>query len=379
MTTNKNKTKKGVLANATCVTSCPVITTESAIGGKATPPMASPCGFDVTDDKVKPATLTAAKVRQRKCVSFVNAIERETVDRIRYDDGSTPKRLSSFPLWTMPLAGETKGRLLDIDGNKRLEYFELDRWLCSHDAESCKTLSDRCLALRDARILSEDVGTWHQPGEHKVYDTNRCRNVARHMNPGLKREGCLVHKVETNNKLDNCFGWPVLWVDNEAWFYVRRDSKYSDIRKGKFRWEPQLYTRTKAAMTIWRNPNPDYFHLWTTKDSDYEWGDLRSAADQRISVGLDPISEVKDKSLPAFHIDAKGHFKSGSYRELPDAPTSNEQTIYKLIPKWLFDSGSGLDVIGLDALSDYLDYLFEADIPITVGTANGKTIAKYQV
>ena len=55
------------------------------------------------------------------------------------------------------------------------------------------------------------------------------------------------------------------------------------------------------------------------------------------------------------------------------------KTIYGLILKWLFDSGSGLDVIGLDALSDYLDYLFEAEVPITVWTANGKTIAKYQV
>ena len=137
--------------------------------------------------------------------------------------------------------------------------------------------------------------------------------------------------------------------------------------------------KNQGRHTIWKDPKPDYFHLWTTKDSDYEWGDLRSAADQRISIGLDPISEIDDKSLPAFHIDAKGHFKSGGCRDLPYTPTSHDKTIYGLILKWLFDSGSGLDVIGLDALSDYLDYLFEADIPITVWTANGKTIAKYQV
>ena len=65
-----------------------------------------------------------------------------------------------------------------MDGNERSEYFELDRWMWAHEDEKCKTLSDRCLALRDARILSEDVGTWHQPGEHTVLDMNNCRNIA---------------------------------------------------------------------------------------------------------------------------------------------------------------------------------------------------------
>ena len=109
---------KAVLDNAMCVTSCPVIT-DVTIGGNATTPMASPCTLDVTSGKVTSAHLTAVTVRPRKCVSFANAIKGKTVDRIRYDDNSTPQRLSSFPLWTMPLAGEPKGRLLDKDGNER--------------------------------------------------------------------------------------------------------------------------------------------------------------------------------------------------------------------------------------------------------------------
>ena len=83
--------------------------------------------------------------------------------------------------------------------------------------------------------------------------------------------------------------------------------------------------------------------------------------------------------MPAYHIDAKGHFKAGSCSELPSTIIPNDKTIIDLVLKCLFDSGSGLDVIGLDALSNYLDYLFESPTPITVWTANGKTIAKYQV
>lgn len=117
----------------------------------------------------------------------------------------------------MPLAGESSENFKDMYCK---EYFELDRWLWAHDEENFKTLSDRCLALRDARILSEDVGTPHQPGDHTVSDINHCRNIARHMTPKARNKGCLKRKIDTNNKLDNCFGWPVLWVDQEAWFFI---------------------------------------------------------------------------------------------------------------------------------------------------------------
>ena len=82
----------------------------------------------------------------------------------------------------------------------------------AHSDDNYIRLNDRCIALRDTRILSEDVRTWQRVGARTVYDVNNCRNVAGHMTSGTQRKGCMPHRVETNNKLDNCSGWPVLWL-----------------------------------------------------------------------------------------------------------------------------------------------------------------------
>ena len=92
-----------------------------------------------------------------------------------------------------------------------------------------------------------------------------------------------------------------------------------------------------------------------------------------------PIAEVLDEKPPEYHIDMKGHFKSGSCVETPSTKNTNWKIIRDLILEWLFDSGRGLDVIGLEELNDFLDDLFELPKTLTVWAANGQAIAKYQV
>ena len=209
--TKNHKNYIAVYANAPCVTSCPVMFA-GTLGGKSTTFTASPCKDDELNGK-------AMRARCGKCITFDNKVKGKTIENVLTKEGKYERWIKVVPEWVLPVAGEPKIRMRTASGQDSLEHFKLDRWIWANQNEQSQTLSDRCLALRNARIMSEDVGTWHRTGEQTVYDTNRCRNVARHMLPRQRSKSCLKHKVETNNALDNCFGWPVLWVKDEAWFF----------------------------------------------------------------------------------------------------------------------------------------------------------------
>ena len=67
-----------------------------------------------------------------------------------------------------------------------------------------------------------------------------------------------------------------------------------------------------------------------------------------------PIAKVEKENRPEYKIDAKGHFKTGSCCDIPLLQNIESKVIRDLLLKWLFDSGSGLDVIGLDELNEFL-------------------------
>ena len=101
--------------------------------------------------------------------------------------------------------------------------------------------------------------------------------------------------------------------------------------------------------------------------------------DQRASIGMLPIAEILEDTPPEYEADLTGHFKSAAFAVSSCFPCNHDKVITTLMPKWLFDSGSGLDVVRLSEVNDFLEYFFEAPKPLTVWAANGKTVATYQI
>ena len=111
--------------------------------------------------------------------------------------------------------------------------------------------------------------------------------------------------------------------------------------------------------------------MWTNKDSNYEWGELRNVRDFREFEGMTDMN-WKCKSTAT---TASKFGRLGPGLLFVDKPSQVKcyNTIVSLQDlEWLFDSGSGLDVICLSELDDYLDYMFESPRPYNVCTANGK-------
>jgi len=127
-------------------------------------------------------------------------------------------------------------------------------------------------------------------------------------------------------------------------------------------------------------------HFWTQKGDVYEWGELRTTYDARDCVGMEdhtiPASAA-DMNCNTLDIDLFGNGLPGTEFEAALASAStmrnDKDVIRDLKLKWLFDSGAGLDIVSMTCLVGYMHFMYESKHPINFWTANGKTLAKYQI
>ena len=200
-------------------------------------------------------------------------------------------------------------------------------------------------ALQHARFLAEDVNGPYEKGSDAI----------------------------APDKVNNFVPWPIVWHATGAYVYVHsRSWEHEDnVEIARYKWRPLELSLDDAV--AWVKANGGKYgvtHFWASTKDGFDYQGLTKDLDFNFRCGEHPMKQQRTL-IPIF-----GETVSAAQCR----PAINVNWIHcPETPKFMIDSGSGVDVVCELSILEFLEYVYESDTPLSLLTANGVVEATRQI